>query len=135
MSKLFAILFPLLFFKRKRFYIFLVPSAPRELQIHSLVEIKHDLANGLYVVMKWKPPAYTGDSIYAYDFRVQGHTANSLPISLHIFHYHLILEHRDDEWIYSSPIFAITSFVQDVVVEALNDAGVGEAVQIRTKRK
>ena len=114
-------------------YIFLVPTAPRELQIHSHVEILDKQTNGLYIVMKWKPPVYTGDSIFAYDFRVKGHTSKKQAyFSFEYFHFHLILERRDDDWIYSSPIFVVNSLHQEIVVSARNDAGLGQPAEILT---
>ena len=84
-------------------------------------------------MLKWKPPLYTGASIYSYEIRLHGRTVEGIILKLLRFHYIVFMNRQDDDWIYSSPIYVSSGLQQEVFITAQNDAGEGMAKSFWTQ--
>lgn len=113
--------------------IFLVPTAPLS-QKYEFFHSRKDSDHMRFMRIKWKPPVYTGNSVYSYNIRmVEESTGLWVQFPFEMNFYHLIMERQTDEWI-RSPAIWVKGFglILKVEISAINAAGEGEALKFET---
>lgn len=110
-----------------------VPTAPLS-QKYEFFHSRKDSDHMRFMRIKWKPPVYTGNSVYSYNIRmVEESTGLWVQFPFEMNFYHLIMERQTDEWI-RSPAIWVKGFglILKVEISAINAAGEGEALKFET---
>ena len=84
----------------------------------------------MQLLLRWKPPLYSGNSIYSYNIRMKEHQVETTAIfPFRDKHYHVLMDTQHDNWIRSQSIWVAGPQMKfEVEVFPINDAGVGSSV-------
>ena len=117
------------------FPIILGPGKPRD--VHYSFVYDSDL-DAPYLRLRWKPPLYTGDSVFSYGIVhfTKEHKTPFLPFPFPVMRETLILDRSDDEFIHYEGVWTDSTRTialgKNFTLYAINENGIGEFYTHRT---